>query len=82
MTSVGEQPDPRIWVRAVNVILAQFGAGELKPGLRLPALGMPAGELGTSRNVVTDSYQWLIGEAIIRRSGRNGAWRRSPAQGG
>lgn len=68
MSGVDEAADRRIWVRAVNAILARIDTGELKPGSRIPSAEMLTGETGASSNAAGVAYRWLMEQGIIRRS--------------
>ena len=54
-----------------DVIRRSVVSGQLRPGTRLPSSRGLAAELGVSRNTVTEAYDQLLSEGVVR--GRHGA---------
>lgn len=64
MGTVRLMSDPRLYMRAAQVISARIEAGEYEPGQRLN-IGLIADELGVQRDTVSHAMQVLAGRGLV-----------------
>ncbi|MFH8347932.1 PLP-dependent aminotransferase family protein [Streptomyces sp. NPDC018045] len=70
--AIGEAPSGGKSEWLAQQIRLALADGRLPVGSRLPATRVLAGELGTSRGVVTEAYQRLVEDGYLAGRGRNG----------
>lgn len=59
------------WLRVVSDILERIGAGELKPGCKIPPKAALAGDLGVGIHSARQAMDWLAAKGIARLMPQN-----------